>query len=202
MDLYADIAELGAASPAAVQALAELFTDGVLGVFAVLFAVAGWRAWHRGSPADRARALLAPAVTVVAYVASEAVKTLWREDRPCRGGVDTIAPCPEIGDWSFPSNHATIAGAAATALLLIYRRIGVLAAVVAVLAAFSRVFVGVHYPHDVLAGLLLGVLVAVVLVPALTRPLTRPLARLRPNRPVTIPTSQASRYAAAPRSRR
>ena len=72
------------------------------------------------------------------------------EDRPCRGAATILAgQCPPVGDWSFPSNHATIAGALATAVLLLSPRWGLLAAPLALLAALSRVFVGVHYPHDV-----------------------------------------------------
>ena len=72
-----------------------------------------------------------------------------------------LVACPPHGDWSFPSNHATIAGAAAVALALAWRGTPWLTAPLALLMAFSRVFVGVHYPHDVRsAGLALGALVA------------------------------------------
>ena len=88
-------------------------------------------------------------------------------------------------DFSFPSDHATVAGAVAAGLLLSNRRWGIVAAVLAVAMAFTRVYVGTHYPSDVVAGLLLGVVVAyigwVVVVPMLARVATS-LAetRLRP----------------------
>lgn len=53
---------------------------------------------------------------------------------------------------------------------------------VAVLAAFSRVFVGVHYPHDVVAGFLLGALVAWVLLRLLTRPAATAVRHVRNRR--------------------
>ncbi|HYH31282.1 MAG TPA: phosphatase PAP2 family protein, partial [Pseudonocardia sp.] len=115
---YLDVAGLGAGSPEVVQVVSAFATEAVIGVFAVLFGVLWWRA-RRGCAAKVARAVLAPVVTALAWVASEAVKDLWQEDRPCRalGEVATIVACPEFGDWSFPSNHATIAGAAAVAVL-------------------------------------------------------------------------------------
>ncbi|MEU6895872.1 phosphatase PAP2 family protein, partial [Streptomyces sp. NPDC046557] len=65
-------------------------------------------------------------------------------------------------DWSFPSNHSALAAAAAVALLYVSRRLGAAALAAAVLMAASRVWVGVHYPHDALAGFLVGALVAAV----------------------------------------
>ncbi|WP_158846022.1 phosphatase PAP2 family protein [Saccharothrix deserti] len=184
---YLDVVDLAAASPEFVRSFAAFATEAVLGVFAVLFAVVWWRARH-GPPEPRHRAFLAPVMTVLAYSVSETVKVAWREDRPCRvlGEVATVVSCPEVGDWSFPSNHSTVAGAAAVAVLWSSRALGALALTVALMAAASRVFVGVHYPHDVVAGLLLGAAVA-ALLPLLTR-LTTSLTRRRgqPLQPVTV----------------
>jgi membrane-associated phospholipid phosphatase len=76
-------------------------------------------------------------------------------------------------DFAFPSDHATVAGAVAVGLLFANRRWGIVASVLAVLMAFTRVYVGAHYPGDVLAGLALGGLVSTagwfVVVPVLHR---------------------------------
>ena len=76
-------------------------------------------------------------------------------------------------DFSFPSDHATVAGAVAVGLLFANRRLGIIASVLAVLMAFTRIYVGAHYPGDVLAGLILGGIVAAtgrfVIVPTLTK---------------------------------
>jgi membrane-associated phospholipid phosphatase len=165
---YRRIVESTAGSPETVRVLVDIATDAVAVVLAAMFVVAWWRA-RTGPPLLAARALLVPAATVVAYLLSETSKELWQEERPCRtlGDLATIAACPEYGDWSFPSNHATVAGAAAVALAWSVARLGFFAVGVALFAAASRVVVGVHYPHDVIAGLFLGAMVALVLpVPA------------------------------------
>ena len=62
--------------------------------------------------------------------------------------------------FSFPSGHATVAFACATVLALAVPRLRWWLYALAALIAFSRVYVGVHYPGDVLVGALLGVAIA------------------------------------------
>ncbi|MFC4057304.1 phosphatase PAP2 family protein [Planomonospora corallina] len=161
--MYRDIVEFALGTPEWVHALAETGTDAGLFVFAALFVAAWWRARGR-SPRDMALVLLGPVAVVAVYLLSEVIKILVREDRPCRGLATTIAACPEVGDWSFPSNHSVIAGAAAGTLVLAWRALAAFVLPLAAVMAFSRVFVGVHYPHDVLIGALLGLVLAPLLV--------------------------------------
>ncbi len=65
-------------------------------------------------------------------------------------------------DLSFPSGHTLASFEAATAIFIRNKKWGVPALVLAVLIALSRLYVTVHYPTDVIAGLLLGVLFAIV----------------------------------------
>jgi membrane-associated phospholipid phosphatase len=102
-------------------------------------------AWRRGVEA-----------TAFAYGLNYAVKLLVRRPRPEIGEPLT----PVVSRMSFPSAHATTSFAAAG----VYRRAAPAAApalyTAAALFAFTRPYLGVHYPSDVLAGAALGTLVA------------------------------------------
>ncbi|GAA1292671.1 phosphatase PAP2 family protein [Saccharothrix xinjiangensis] len=191
---YLDMATWAASTPGWVRSLIAFMTEALIVVFLVLFLVVWWRARRRPPVAYR-RALLAPVVIGAAYLLSEAVKLAWQQDRPCRalGEVGTIITCPDLGDWSFPSNHSTIAGASAMAILWSSRALGALALATAVLAAASRVLVGVHYPHDVVVGLLFGAAVATA-IPLLARlPLPVPGNRfMKESLPLAPPPPPAS----------
>ena len=64
-------------------------------------------------------------------------------------------------EYSFPSGHSAASFAAATALALQKSKLAVPALIFAALIAFSRLYLYVHYPTDVLGGILLGAFVAV-----------------------------------------
>ena len=66
-------------------------------------------------------------------------------------------------DPSFPSNAAAVGFALATSIFLVNRKLGVGGILLASFYGFSRVYVGVHFPSDVIAGALLGVLVALII---------------------------------------
>ncbi|MDX2396376.1 MULTISPECIES: phosphatase PAP2 family protein [unclassified Streptomyces] len=180
-DLYRDITDFARDTPPWVQSAFEAETKYGLLLFGALFIAVWWRS--RGHD-DRAVALavLAPLVTALTYVASETVKSTVDEERPCRavaGAAASLIACPEYGDWSFPSNHSAIAGGAAVGLAMAARRLAVWTLPLAVLMAFSRVFVGVHYPHDVAMGLLLGVSLGALLMVALAGVMSRVVAAVR-----------------------
>ncbi|PXY17043.1 phosphatase PAP2 family protein [Prauserella flavalba] len=171
---YRDIVGFALGMPAWTRPVAAIGTDAVLFVFAAGMLWSWWRA-RRGNPRALALALLGPAGAAVAYLVSEAVKSVVREQRPCAALTQArIVACPPPGDWSFPSNHSVAAGAAGFAAVLACRSAAFWAIPAALLAALSRVVVGVHYPHDVAAGLALGGTVALLVI----LPLQRPGARL------------------------
>jgi undecaprenyl-diphosphatase len=174
---YTDVVGLAHRSPGWLDTMVSVWSAYGLAVFAVLMVAGWWRARRTGAVAA-VTALTVPVVVVAAYAANSLLKLAVREDRPCRSlRVITLEACPAPGDWSFPSNHAAIAVAAAVALLFVSRRLGAVAAVAACAMAFSRVWVGVHYPHDVVAGMAVGACVSLAAMCALRRWRPKALAR-------------------------
>ncbi|MER7114092.1 phosphatase PAP2 family protein [Saccharomonospora azurea] len=181
---YRAVLDAANAAPGWLQDFAVFFTEAGIVVLGLLLILGWWRA-RTGSASAMAAAVSAPMATVVAYGTSEVAKLFIQEDRPCRAvpGARPLTECPELGDWSFPSNHSTIAGAAAMGVFLCRRgRVGLAALLLGASVAFSRVVVGAHYPHDVVVGFALGVAVvaaALAVTPRWTVPLVE---RYRPHR--------------------
>ncbi|WP_020133069.1 phosphatase PAP2 family protein [Streptomyces sp. 303MFCol5.2] len=68
-------------------------------------------------------------------------------------------------DYSFVSDHATLTMAMAVGLFVAHRRFGLVGIGIALLEGFCRIFMGVHYPTDVVGGFALGTAVALLLSP-------------------------------------
>ena len=159
---YRSVTKAVADAPAWTGSLFEVATEGTLVILGLLLVWLCWTAVRRRDAADGAGAVVVGVGTVAAYGISEALKLVVDEARPCRAlrGVEAIAECPGPGDWSFPSNHATLAAALAVGLAVLRPRLAFVTLPLAGTAAILRVLVGVHYPHDVLAGAILGGTVA------------------------------------------
>ena len=68
-----------------------------------------------------------------------------------------------VGEWSFPSGHASSGFAAAAAIYKSRpKRVGVPCIILAALLAWSRLYVGVHYPSDVIGGAIIGALLGLI----------------------------------------
>ncbi len=65
---------------------------------------------------------------------------------------------------SFPSTHSAFAFGAATAIFMNYKKAGVAAFIVAALVAFSRLYLFLHFPTDVLCGIVLGIVTGIAAV--------------------------------------
>ena len=128
---------------------------GILWILIALVLCAAYRRWG-------VFALTVIAVALADWSATGLKAIIDRPRPPLRyAEPKTLVPVPH--DASFPSGHAATSFAAATMLSLAFPRFAPFLYVLAAAVAFSRVYVGVHYPLDVIGGALLGALVAVVL---------------------------------------
>lgn len=190
---YRSVTGTVADAPSWAGSLLEAACDGALVVLGLLLVWVWWSAVRRADTRVWAGAVLTGIGTALAYAASEAVKLVVDEERPCRvllRGAAALAPCPPPGDWSFPSNHATLAAGLGVGLALLRPRLAAVALPLAGAEALLRVVVGAHYPHDVLAGAVLGgSVVAAVLLAflPLARAAVSALSRSRETRSADLP---------------
>jgi undecaprenyl-diphosphatase len=139
-------------------------------VFAVLLAAGWWVARQRGS--GMSAAVWAPLGMLLAVAVNQPIVAAVGERRPYAALPHILVLATPSTDPSFPSDHATMAGAVAAALFLVDRWLGAIATVAAALMGFARVYIAAHYPQDVLAGFAVGALVTVLGYALLRRPLT------------------------------
>lgn len=102
-------------------------------------------------------------IIISSIMVDEILKKAFCRPRPFYAMSELIPLIPKPNSYSFPSGHTTTAFAAATVIAIcLPRKIGVLGYILAVLIGFSRMYLGVHYPTDVLAGILLGSFIGVL----------------------------------------
>jgi undecaprenyl-diphosphatase len=122
----------------------------------------------------RLRGLRFVVLAIVSVVIADAIGTYvfkhsFLRPRPCIAleGVRLLVGCTNLP--SFPSNHAVNSSVLATLAILYRPRCWLPAAALVLLIGFSRIYVGVHYPFDVLGGSALGIVVALALSAIITR---------------------------------
>lgn len=104
--------------------------------------------------------LLILTIVIADQLSSHVVKEVVARVRPCweLSDVRLLVPCG--GGKSFPSSHAVNNFAFAVVMSYYFRRYRVVFYVVATFIALSRIYVGVHYPSDVVSGAIIGYSVA------------------------------------------
>ena len=99
----------------------------------------------------------------ISYYVTAVLKILIARPRPFIAFTNVILLGPMEKSYSFPSNHAVTAFMAAS-LLISRFRMRALFYSLAVLAGLSRIYIGVHYPSDIIGGAIIGLIIGLFLV--------------------------------------
>jgi len=94
---------------------------------------------------------------IISHIPVAISKKMYPRKRPYLSLPDTNIGKNPLQDHSFPSGHTTAVFSIVTPLILLNPFTGLFLLVAALLVALSRMYLGLHYPSDVLAGMILGI---------------------------------------------
>lgn len=101
-------------------------------------------------------------IVIGAVIGNLVLKNLIARERPCWIDSQVLLLIENPKDYSFPSGHTLVSFEGAVSILLKNKKRGIAALALAILIAFSRLYLFVHFPTDVLAGAALGTVIAVL----------------------------------------
>ncbi|MFF1376368.1 phosphatase PAP2 family protein [Streptomyces sp. NPDC058308] len=185
VSLLYDINDLAKDSPSWFDdAMAFVGEYGLLIALVLLVVWCWWGQRRRATLDDAASSVAAvvwaPLAAGLAVLVNVPIRSFVERPRPFRDhpGVELLVDGKN--DYSFVSDHATLAMAVGAGLFVANRKFGLVGLGLAALEGFCRVFMGVHYPTDVVGGFALGTAVVLLLSPlamALLTPLTKMVGR-------------------------
>ena len=97
------------------------------------------------------------ALVATVIISEFIIKPLFLRERPYMLNPEFILLIPEPSGTSFPSSHTSTSFASALQFFGINRRAGIAALIFAAVVAFTRLYLYVHFPTDILGGIILGV---------------------------------------------
>jgi len=102
-------------------------------------------------------------ITITSMCLNNVVKNLVKRPRPFASGAVNPARAHTATGYSFPSGHTQTIATWSTAFAVLLKKawVSALAGIAIAAVAFSRLFLGVHYPSDVIVGAVLGVVIAI-----------------------------------------
>lgn len=184
VDLLYDINGLAKEAPHWFDRVMEFVGEyGLLLAMVLLVLWCWWSVRRRGgedAAASVAALVWAPLAAGIAVLVNVPIRGFVERPRPFvqHQGLDVLVSGKT--DFSFVSDHATITMALGVGLFVAHRRFGIAGIALALVEGFCRVYMGVHYPTDVVGGFALGTAVALLLSPlamALLTPVLRAVER-------------------------
>ncbi|OON78877.1 phosphatase PAP2 family protein [Streptomyces tsukubensis] len=183
--LLYDINGLADAAPAWVDRVMEYVGEYGLILASVLVVLWCWWSTRRKATLEEAASSVAavvwaPLAAGVAVLVNIPIRGFVERPRPFKEHQGLALLIDGKNDYSFVSDHATLAMAMGVGLFVVNRKFGLIGIVLALLEGFCRIFMGVHYPTDVIGGFALGTAVALLLSPiamGLLTPLLRAIGR-------------------------
>ena len=132
--------------------LAQSAGYALLGILAFLFL---FRSYQR-------RMVIVSAISAVVArgILVTAIRFFYHRARPI--SVDAVHQLVTNDKWAFPSGHASFFFALSTGVYLYNKKLGIFFYAVSLLMGVARIFVGVHWPSDILGGAFLGTIVGIV----------------------------------------
>ncbi|MGW2491186.1 phosphatase PAP2 family protein [Streptomyces sp. NPDC001606] len=148
---------------------------GLLVAMVLLVLWCWWSVRRRGgeeAAPSLAALVWAPLAAAIAVLVNIPIRGFVERPRPFRDhqGLDVLVSGKT--DFSFVSDHATLTMALGVGLFVAHRRFGLAGIGLALFEGFCRVYMGVHYPTDVIGGFALGTAVVLLLSPPATALLT------------------------------
>ncbi|MEU1231376.1 phosphatase PAP2 family protein [Streptomyces sp. NPDC005828] len=185
VSLLYDINGLAKAAPPWFDRVMEFV--GEYGIVLGMVLVVLWCWWsvrRRGTLTDSVSAVAglvwAPLAAGIALLVNIPIRGFVERPRPFKDHQGLEVLVAGKTDFSFVSDHATLTMALGVGLFVAHRRFGLAAIALALAEGFARVYMGVHYPTDVIGGFALGTAVALLLAPvalALLTPVVSAVAR-------------------------
>ncbi|UXY28450.1 phosphatase PAP2 family protein [Streptomyces sp. HUAS TT20] len=186
VDLLYDINGLAKSAPNWFDRVMEFVGEyGLLLAMVLLVVWCWWSVRRRAGSADEvassvAALVWAPLAAAVAVLVNVPIRGFVERPRPFRDHQGLAVLVSGKTDYSFVSDHATITMALGVGVFVANRKFGIAGIGLALLEGFCRVYMGVHYPTDVVGGFALGTAVVLLLSPlamALLTPVMKAVAR-------------------------